>query len=76
MFDAYICNVSQLPEAHAPEHLALDHLEELLLPNGTHLLIYGTSHAKSVRQVLTSVARYFKNQVSGDLRAVEYLRWL
>jgi len=67
MFDAYICNVSQLPEAHAAEHPALDHLEELLLPNGTHLLIYGTSHAKSVRQVLTSVAGYFKYRVTSGL---------
>ena len=64
---AYVCNVSQLPEAHAADHPALDHLEDLLLPNGTHLLVYGTSHVRSVRQVLTSVARYFKYRVTSKL---------
>ena len=67
MPDAYVCNVSQLPEAHAADHPALDRLEDLLLPNGTHLLIYGSSHARSVRQVLTSVARYFKHRVTSRL---------
>ena len=63
----YVCNVSQLPEAHAADHPALDHLEDLLLPNGTHLLVYGTSHVRSVRQVLTSVARHFKYRVTSKL---------
>jgi len=67
IFDSYVCNVSQLPEAHAADHPALDRLEDFLLPNGTHLLIYGTSHARSVRQVLTSVARYFKHRVTSRL---------
>ena len=70
MFDLYVCNVSQLPEAHAADHPALDRLEDLLLPNGTHLLIYGSSHARSVRQVLTSVARYFKRRVTSRLLSV------
>ena len=67
MPDPYVCNVSQLPEEHAADHPALHRLEDLLLPNGTHLLIYGTSHARSVRQVLTSVARYFKHRVTSRL---------
>ena len=70
MPDPYVCNVSQLPEAHAADHPALHSLEDLLLPNGTHLLIYGTSHARSVRQVLTSVARYFKHRVTSRLLSV------
>ena len=67
MPDPYVCNVSKLPEEHAADHPALHRLEDLLLPNGTHLLIYGTSHARSVRQVLTSVARYFKHRVTSRL---------
>lgn len=67
MVHSFVCNVSQLPEAHAADHPALDHLEDLLLPNGTHLLVYGTSHVRSVRQVLTSVARYFKYRVTSKL---------
>lgn len=67
VLDMYLCNVSQLPEAHAADHPALDRLEDLLLPNGTHLLIYGTSHARSVRIVLTSVARYFKHRVTSRM---------
>jgi len=67
IFDSFVCNVSQLPEAHAADHPALDRLEDLLLPNGTHLLIYGTSHACSVRQVLTSVARHFKHRVTSTM---------
>ena len=67
MAHQFVCNVSQLPEAHAADHPALDHLEDLLLPNGTHLLIYGTSHLRSVRQVLTSVAKYFKHRVNSSL---------
>ena len=67
MAHVFVCNVSQLPEAHAADHPALDHLEDLLLPNGTHLLVYGTSHVRGVRQVLTSVARYFKYRVTSKL---------
>jgi len=67
MAHVFVCNVSQLPEAHAADHPALDNLEDLLLPNGTHLLVYGTSHVRSVRQVLTSVARYFKYRVTSKL---------
>ena len=67
MTHVFVCNVSQLPEAHAADHPALDNLEDLLLPNGTHLLVYGSSHVRSVRQVLTSVAKYFKYRVTSKL---------
>ena len=67
MTSQFVCKVSQLPEAHAADHPALENLEDLLLPNGTHLLIYGPSHVASVREVLTSVARYFKHRVTSSL---------
>ena len=62
----FLCNVTKLP-AEPADHPAASHIFDLLLPSGTHLLLYGTSHIRSVRSVLVSVARYFNRDVKSEL---------
>ena len=62
----FLCNVTKLP-AEPADHPAASHISDLLLPSGTHLLLYGTSHIRSVRSVLVSVARYFNRDVKSEL---------
>jgi len=62
----FLCNVTKLPNEPA-DHPAASHISDLLLPPGTHLLLYGTSHIRSVRSVLVSVARYFDRDVTTEL---------
>ena len=62
----FLCNVTKLPNQPA-DHPAASRISDLLLPPGTHLLLYGTSHIRSVRSVLVSVARYFDRDVTTEL---------
>ena len=62
----FLCNVTELPDEPA-DHPAVSRISDLVLPPGTHLLLYGTSHVRSVRSVLVSIARYFDLDVTSEL---------
>lgn len=64
----YLCNVSDWPRGEPP-HPALDpkNLADFLLPPNTHLLLFGTSHVRSVRHVLVSAANLHKRPVNSSL---------
>ena len=65
----FMCNVSRLGDyANAKiDHPAFrGNLTNLLLPAGVHLLLFGSSHIESVRNVLLSVARYLGRIVTTD----------
>jgi len=62
----FICNVTKLPTEPA-DHPGISHLADLLLPKNTHLVLFGTSHVRSVRSVLVSVAKYFGRDVTSSM---------
>ena len=62
----FICDVAKLP-SEPPDHPSLSRIADLLLPPHTHLLLYGTSHIRSVRSVIVSVARFFGRDVKSDM---------
>ena len=62
----FMCNVSRLPSENVNHPAFRGHLTNLMLPAGAHLLLFGSSHIASVREVLLSVARYLGRSVTTD----------
>ena len=65
----FMCNASRLGEytnANINHPAFRGNLTNLLLPAGVHLLLFGSSHIASVREVLLSVARYLGRNVTTD----------
>ena len=68
----FLCNVSEFVTGQPQHHPALDfrNLKDFVLPADTHLFLYGTSHLRSVRQVLISAAELHNVQVNTTLRSM------